>query len=51
MTKSIETAAHISAINTAANALNKNVVAVANTARNSTQDAGRVHVGGGMMRF
>jgi hypothetical protein len=26
-------------------------LAVANTARKSTKDAGRVHVGGGMMRF
>ena len=54
MMKSIETVAQISAIDTAANAtgsLIKNDIAVANTTRKSTQDAGRVHVGGGMMRF
>jgi hypothetical protein len=32
-------------------AKSESTVAIATTARDTTKDAGRVHVGGGMMRF
>jgi hypothetical protein len=54
MMKSNETTlAQISANNEAATSasLLKSDTAVANSSRKATQDAGRVHVGGGMMRF
>jgi hypothetical protein len=32
-------------------AKSETTTAIANTARDATKDAGRVHIGGGMMRF
>lgn len=50
------TAAKVNTPNTksatpALSAKSESTIAVATTAREATKDAGRVHVGGGMMRF